>query len=437
MKRTTSASLAGGAVEFHLTGQLPYAASYDTRSGEWHVTVGPQIPEAVDSIGNQFLTELIFRALLMESLEGQQRFELHRETRFELPKGAVFTNRQELEGLKWNLDFGGGTSLRATLKLENQAVTVVEDLIQTEAEPTNLMTEEGRAALFDSLGKYKSFVIRYAQDPQIATPLAPKPVTTQSRPDSFSRSWQFSARSPTLSVTFDGLPRGSSFTLSSTASFTLGGFIGWRFSRSGLEWFDAKITTNPSLNLTASVNVPLLNWQRSRGRVWGAGADFWFWIGVLPVYIRLQADIDVLASLAASGTTQVSFNTGLGISSTTGVLYNRLGVNPGWRPQRSSSMSASQPSVRVTTSVGITASAGPSLTLSAYLYGLAGPFVRLGVSLGAELNVRPSRTWGLKGLAQASGGFKTSSWLRNFLGIDISLNYNFYTLERSLAMGTW
>jgi hypothetical protein len=435
----TSASLAVGAVEFHMTGQLPYATTYDTRSGEWHVAVGPQIPEAVDSIGNQFLTELIFRAFLLESLEGQQRFELHRETRFELPKGAVLANRQELEGLKWNLDLGGGTSLRATLKLEDQAVTVVEDLIQTEAEPTNLMTEEGRAALFDSLSKYKSFAIKYAQDPQIATPLAPRPVTTQSRPDSFSRSWQLSV-APTVYVTFDdthGLPRGSSFTLSANPSFTFGTFLGWRFSRGRLEWFNANITVNPGLTVTGTLNLNIglsRSWTRTR-TVWSFTRDFFFWIGILPVWIRLKPEINVTASLSAGLPVELSASTGLGVSSTTGVLYD----GSRWRPQANFSVNPSSPSFNIRRSnPGITASVGPILILGAYVYNLAGPFVSLGFSLNGQLSVLPRRTWTLSGLVQATGGFRAATWFNDLLRFPIpSLNYDFFTWQRELRSGTW
>jgi len=441
MKRTPlePTSVAGSAREIRLTAQLPYLANYDPKSEVWHVVIGPQSLDALNSFWNQMLTEMIFRALLMESFPGQQQFEQRRETRFELPKGAVLANRQELEGLRWYLDFGGGTSLRATLKLEDQAVIVMEDLVQTEEEPTNLMTEDGRTALFDSLSKYKSFVVKYAQDPQVAASWQPRFVTPQNRPDQFSRSWQFSV-APTIYATFDnshGLPRGSSFTLSAQPSFTFGTFLGWRFSRGRFEWFNANITVNLGLIATGTLNINIgLNrsWTRTR-TMWALTRDFFFWIGTLPVWIRLRPEINVTASLAAGLPVELSASTGLSVSSTTGVLYN----GSGWSPQVNFSVNPSSPSLNVRRgNPGITASVGPTLILGAYVYNLAGPFVSLGFSLNGQLSVLPSRTWALSSLVQATGGFRAATWLNNLLRFPIpSLNYDFFTWQRLLRSGTW
>lgn len=435
MQRTPSEpTVVRNAGEISLTAQLPHLANYDPKSATWLVSVGPQNLNALDVIWNQMLTEMIFRALFMESLPGNQRFELHRETKFELPKGAVLTNRQELEGSQWYLDFGGGIGLKAALKVEDHAVTIVEDLVQAEAELTNLMTGEEGTALFDNLGKYKAFVIKYSQDPQVAASVAPGTVTPQSRPNQFSKSWQATFQSPTFNISFDGLPRGSSLTLSAATGFTLGSFIGWRFSRNGrLEWFDANITVNPQLTIGASVSVSTpLSWNKKKKTPWEPKIDIWFLIGVLPVVISLQAQLEGTAELGVSGTSSLSLTTGGNINSTTGVLYNN-----GWQKKQSFNINFRRPSVTLSSTSALTASVGPQLTLGAYIYYLAGPFASLRISLDGQLNVRPSRTWIVEGVVKASGGFKTSRWLADFLGMDISLAYDFYTWKWKLADGMW
>lgn len=440
LSRLSPTSLTSSAVEFHMTGQIPGVASYDAKNKVWHVAVGSHGgTDALDIIWNQMLTEMIFRALLMESLPGRQQLELHRQLRFELPEGVVLINRQELEGLGWHLDFGGGNHLRARLKLEDHAVTVVEDLVQTEVIPTGLMTEEESVALFDRLSKYKSFIIQYVQDQQITTPVIPKVVTIQSRPDQFSWSRSITARSPTLNIEWDhddGLPRGSSLTLSASTSFDLGGFIGWRFLRNGhLEWFDANIRMNSGLTVNSSVGIsmPIRLPRQTKDNWWEIHRDFWFWVSWLPVVVRVQAKIDASFNVGVERATTISQSAGVSINSTTGVVYE----GRRWRPQQRFNTSFNRPSVRVTVGGSMTASVGPELTLGAYIYWIAGPFARLRASLDGQVFLPPNREWELKGVLQPSWGFRTSDWLREFLRMEINIEHGLPPWELFFVRGRW
>lgn len=423
-----------GQTEVHrLTAQLPYLASYDPNNNVWYVTIGPQGPEALDIAWNQTLTEMIFRAFLLESQPGQQRFEYHRETRFELPEEAVLTNREELENLSWTLDFGGGTALKAMLKLEDKAVTLVEDLIQSEEEPTHLVTEEGRAILYDSFKKYKTFVIKYLQDSKAAAPAASKPKTFKSLGiREYSKTWSFQySKSKSMTLVYD--PSYGSMTLKASAGFTATAYVGWRFSGSKLQWFEARIDLTPGLNISAAIDA-------KKGWSWNKTIPFWSYSNRFvftyapPVYITLAVNVDAKGSISARAKAGLGLQTGLQINSSGGVQYN--GTN--WTRIGGYNVSYQSPSVNVGVGTGITASAGPVLTLTAYVYDVAGPFLSIETSLIGKLQAAPQRTWELRARVQPTTGLKASKWIRKLLDWDLpQLTYSFNPWEQTLRSGSW
>ncbi|MCS7216730.1 MAG: hypothetical protein NZ924_03450 [Candidatus Bipolaricaulota bacterium] len=428
------ALLAAQPFQVRVTATLPRLARYDPKEGIWHVAVGPQISEMVEAAVHARLSSLIFQSLYLESLPKEQQLEQRREVRFELPERARLLNGEELARLRWFVDFGGGTYLKGMVKVEDRVVILVEELIQTERPPANLLEEKMAPTAMDALAKFGVFTIKYSIPGVIPTPVPPAPPTGFVPPTNWSMDWGFSY-SHTVSATLPHSPSGSTVTVSATPSLYFGAHLGWEFKPwwqgDGLKWFEAWIDINPSMSasLTATITQSLA-WNKSV-TLWTYSRDFYFCVLCFPVWIRLLIEASAHASVSAAA--RVGFSAQASAGAT-----NRLGARweGGWRKIVSRSPWASHPSFSVTTGANATTTAGPGLALAAYVYNVAGPFVQLTPYLKGEVRVSP-RTWTLKAGFTASGGVQLAGWLQSFLTGLGSYSVDFYTWETTIGSGTW
>ncbi len=420
--------LAAAPMEIQIIAKIPGVVRYDPKQKVYFILLGPQTKEMQDWAVHNRLTSFIFQSMYLGSLPKEQVLKQHRETRFELPKDAKILNRDELLRLSWRTDLGGGTLLTGFVKVEDNVVIFVEELNLVEKPPTNLAAAP--LPTMEALAKHGIFGIQYCL-PEVK-PLPVPPPTGFVPPTNWSGSWGYSY-SRTVSATIN-FPNGS-VTASTTPSLYFGAYLGWEFKPwwqgGGLKWFQAYIDVNPSL--TASLNASITRAMSAQRSVtlWNYGQDFWFWVDWIPVWIRLSIEASVQASVSAQA--RVNFNASGSAGAT-----NRLGARweGSWSMIRSYSPSASSPSFAVSAGAATTTTAGPELSLAAYVYNVAGPFVALTPYLKAELTVNPN-SWALKAGFKASGGVKLAGWLESFLGGIPSYSVDFYTWETLIGSGSW
>ena len=399
----------------------------------WEITLGPQTRELQNSAVHEFLNAFLLPSLYLASLPGEQVLVRRREARFLLPKGAQVLNVEELGRTSWSVDFGGGTSLRGHVRVEQNLVLFTEELILMEKAPVLLVDERTLPAIYRALASYGVFKIRYSLAGGPVHSALPSPSAELGLPQNFSGDWGYSY-SRTISANL-GLPSGGSLSVSATPSLYFGAHLGWEFKPwwegGGLRKFEAWIDLNPSL--TASLNASVsgtLRWEKSVD-VWSYGVDFWFWVDYVPVWIRLSIEASIAASVNAAA--RVNFTASASAGGT-----NRLGARweGGWTKIATRSPWASRPSFSVTTGAATTLAAGPELALAAYVYNVAGPFVAFTIYDKAEIKISPkTRSLGIG--FKASGGVKLAGWLQNLLGGLGSYSVDFYTWETTLASGSW
>ena len=437
--RPPVALLAAAPFELRVTAAIPRLAKYVPEERVWHVAVGPQVREMMELAVDELLNALVFQSLYLESLPKEQRLDRRREVRFELPAGARIVNRKELSELRWFVDFGGGTYLKGSLVVEELVVTFIEELVQTERPPTNLLDKKLALVTAEALAKHGVFTIKYSLPGVIPLPvprpIPPSPPTGFVPPTNFSGYWSYSY-SGTVSATLTP-PAGSTVTISATPSLYFGAHLGWEFKPwwegGGLKKFEAWIDVNPSLSASLSADIKQrLTWN-GRVIVWTRHKDFWFCVKTWPVWIRLSVEASAHASVSAGARVKFTCDASAGGTNRLGAKWE-TGV--GWTRIVSRSPWARSPSFTVTTGASSTTTAGPGLTLAAYVYNVAGPFVGLTPYLKGELRVSPN-TWELKAGFRASGGVQLAGWLRGFLGGLGSYSVDFYTWETRLATGTW
>ncbi len=415
-------------VELKATASIPGVARFDPKQGLWQVKVGPQVKETQDMAVHEQLSSMIFRSLYLNSLPGEQRFELRREVRFELPPRARLRNAKELGALRWSVDLGGGTYLRGSLRVEERAVTLVEELVQTEL-AIKLPFEPD---LLARLATYGIFTILY--DLPGVTPISILPEPPVIPPGNWSGDWSVSVSPGALSTTISHTG-GSSIRVTATPSLYFGAHLGWEFrpwwEGGGLKKFEAWIDVNPSISASATFDILTgLTWERSV-TLWSRGWRFWFWVDLVPVWINLTVEISADGTVAATARTKFTCSASAGST-------NRLGANweGGWSRIVSRSPWASSPTFAVTTGAAVTGTAGPGLKLAAYVYDVAGPFVKMSPYLKGRVRTSP-RDWTLWAGFKASGGVQLAGWLQTLLGGLGSYSVDFYTWETTVGNGGW
>lgn len=417
-------------VELKATASIPGLARFDPEQKVWRVAVGPQVKETQDMAVHEQLSSMIFRSLYLESLPGEQRFELHREVRFELPSGARLRNAEELRKLRWNVDFGRGTYLRGSLRVEERAVVLVEELVQTEL-AVKLPFEPD---LFARLATYGIFTILYELPVVTPIPIPPKPPVIP--PGNWSGDWSVSVSPGTLSTTISHTG-GSSIRVTATPSLYFGAHLGWEFrpwwEGGGLRKFEAWIDVNPSFSASATFDIlTSLTWEKSV-TLWSRGWRFWFWVDLVPVWINLTVEISADGTVEAGARTKFTCSASAGSTNRLGAKWER---GPGWSRIVSRSPWASSPTFTVTIGAAVTGTAGPGLKLAAYVYDVAGPFVKMSPYLKGRIRTSP-KDWTLWAGFKASGGVELAGWLRSLLGGLGSYSADFYTWETTLSTGTW
>jgi hypothetical protein len=417
--------------EMKVTGKVPGAAQYDANEKVWTVSVKPSTSALAEALGvdlrelavDEQVSSLIYMSLFTENLTGEQKWDVSCYYQFELPQAANITNRAELEGRQWEVDFGGGTTLTGNLTVEDGLVTLSEELVQTESDPDKLTGEGTMESVLKAVAEYGVFTIKYRLPVPTPVPV-PGPgqnatlsimqVTGPVPRADFSKDWKWHWSYPvSRTFTFDD---GSSLTASATPSLDFRAYLGWSISWWKLQEFWAYITVNPAISASATATMTKsYQWDDSYTFT-GYTNDFSFWVGVVPVWIRFSVTPEAKASVDAEAKATFSASSSFEINGTLGLRWKR---NDGWTTEKSWTKTAELVDFDVTLKGSATAQAGPKLTLAAYVYNVAGPYAYLYAYVKGNVDVvESSCTWDLKAGLQVGGGVKLAGWLQKLLKLN-------------------
>lgn len=413
-------------------------AGFSPDEGLWMINLGPRARAMMEAFFEYTLDAMIFRSLYLESVPAEQEIIATHHVRFELP-GAIH-NREELEGLQWRATFGGGSEITAYVSVEGNTVVFMEVLRVTEEPPAKLL--DASEVVFENFADYGVFSILYS-GPAAAVPQWQERTTTALRcvGEDWSGKWGHTATThitPTFS--YDGFE----LKLDAESSVYIGAFLGWDFKTEWtpwpvvkLRWFKASIKVSPGLLLSVDATAETeisdawsTNWESPSGP-WIA-----FCVGTFPVLIHITAGFGVGALVDVHGS--VGFSTGIELRGSA-----ELGCE--WRNKKwnlVSGLKYEQDFSEMTMAAGADGSVRGelSLSLAAYVYDLAGPFVEAVPYLAAGLDCESDQMrcdWSVDVGVDASGGVRLAGWLKDWLKVLGTYSTDFSPWVHNIAKGSW
>jgi len=348
----------------------------------------------------------------------------------------------------WYVDFGGGNTYKAVLKKTDNGFILKETMVINGGTPKNLLDEKASESVLQSLRDYTAFQIGFSNEKMKPEALT-KPVEHKVKSD-YSGSWSFSASqsgqktltfttSTAPSVQVTATPRiDTSLTMQVSLLIEHGwvktGTFRWSWR---LRKFQASvaptITIKPSLNISVTGS---LERTLSANLFTYSPSPIYFSISFVPVW--LQFELTVNAEVYVKFSAGVSFNVSSNYSHYASLNFTYDGSR--WNYSASRNASYSGPSFsKPTARAGVTEKLSLPFTLSAYVYGVAGPFVRLSPWLQAETTVSTSNKLNAKltGGLTLSGGVQMAGWLKAFCDNLPSVEYNIWTWNTTLYQGSF
>jgi len=429
-----------------VTATLPVAALCDSATGTWTVSLGPRDQSFLDAAWDQLLAELHYGSCYLATQEGEQVLEHDSTVEITLPEGATITNKSEVDGTTWVLDFGAGTKLTAGLECRGAVVVLTETLVQTENELTGLLDDGARDALYEQFRAYHSCLIQYVLAGTDGAPAtstlglqaqakAPLPFGV---PKDWNCSWNLTFNLPVKGKA--DLGNGSSLTVTVTPSVSFNYGVAWTSRNGTLQTFWSQFSPTAQLSIGAEANI-LVGLSKSYSlQAATASQSLVFWAFCLPVYMVFNEELSLTGSISVGTPITVSVKPfSLTLTGALGVNYSVF-EKPNWSQIFSFKPSGKIGSISVTKgSPQLRVSFGPTLKLTALTYNVAGPYVTLSPSAVLTVSASPSRTWSLRGVATGRFGIATSQWLSKVLGFSSapSLNFGLPTASIPLGAGTW
>ena len=343
----------------------------------------------------------------------------------------------------WYVDFGGQNTYKAVLEKTEKGYIVQETIHITGGTPKNLADEKLSNSVLDQLRDYAAFQLVFSNESMKGEALT-KPVDHKIKND-YSGSWSFNVSSgELLSYTF------TYQTLSVTPKITVNlGFnvsllwehqlvkTGWFSWSYRLKKFETVVSLSPSFTPSLEVSsggTISKEWSRN---LFTKSKAITFWVSAVPVVLDLEAKLDAEAAASIYGSIGFSLSATYTLNTSLKVTYE----NGNWKQTPSYSTNYSGINFQANAKIGADATGRLPFTLGAYVYYVAGPFVKLtpwiegqtSASVGSSNQVGYSVIGGLT----ASGGVQMSGWLQNLCGGIPSISYDFWTWQKTLASGTY
>jgi len=420
----------------NMEGQITGFSAYESRKDIWTIETGPS-EKLMEEYFELVFSQMMFQTMFLESLERPpEQFKgqfndgviIHKKiTRIVLPVDSEIMNLQELEGLEWLVDFGGGSKMTAALSIDGNSILLTESLHLSLSRPT-LFLERGSSFIM-SLYDYARFEVEYRLPERRAS--LPGSECKEPGPDDwagdFYQNFSGLELSAEVDIPLSGMTNNAtpacSLTLSAKPSAPLSAHIAWDInfhwdwwdSSWELNYFQAWIDASPQLELTVEFEAKMTFAEIEKTLLSKSYpvAKIAFSIGVVPVYINIVLYGELKAEVEAYGKLTAETGITLGVNLKAGARYES-----GWSNIVEFDPFYTIRPLEIDAEVGATATGKLEVGAHALLYDIAGPYIAVIPSL--EAGLKTSISEGLEPVLvaklEAAAGIDIAGWLKSIIG---------------------
>gem|GEM_PF-3296166 len=372
-------------------------------SSIWRIYVGPQDENSSKATSEFMLTKIQYIQLMLRSWSGEQTLLCNWSLTIHLPPQAELLNLNELLGLNWTVDFGGGTFIEAHVIADPQSVTINEVMIVTEQ---NITASE--TYLEEAFAVYRVFSIDYFLPTFLKQAIK---VKTNSLVDDWSKKWTFTISLGTYSKTWSLGPL--KVTVRVRPKLTTQWYVGWKTKWWKLRWFKTWMKVTPSITAEAIATA-----TASYTKTWSYTFATWsrrfgFWVGIVPVWAKLR--LTVTASIKVRAYAQISATASITASAwvKAGVKWKR---GSGWSRIWSHGAGASRSGPSISGSASLYIAPSVKARLAFLFYDVAGPFVEGKAYAAISIKYSTSsRTWSISLKFKVIAGVTFAGWLKKLV----------------------
>lgn len=380
------------------------------------------------------LDDAFLESAMVSSVKGATSIASETETVYALPGGSSIENAKDLDGKNWKVDFGGGSSLDASLQVDeaNARVILKQRAVITDGTPSRLLADEN-AGLFEKLRDYAAFVIRY-KEPSGQAVSEPEP---EAEPPAdygldYSGSWNFN-----VSESFSHPFTYQVLTVTPTVNlgFGFGASLLWEHEWKKVSWwkwewrlkkFQTGITLSPSVGCSVTLQSGGQQSQQFSKDVITKGTNLTFWVSCVPVMIRLEANLKLKAKGVIASSIRVTTGGTLAINTSLNTKYEN-----GWSHWATKSITPAFNGYSASANINATVKGEAPFRVSAFVYYVAGPFAELvpwiQADSGADVSAATNVHFKLHGALDVNGGAAMAGWLKSVVGNIGEYNKTFYS----------
>jgi hypothetical protein len=376
--------------------------------GVWELFVGQKDESAKRIVIGYMLTKLVFAKMMLDSVNSTDGYEVLWVTRIKLPDGATLVNRKELSRSRWNLNFGGGTYVRAEVLVDADSNVVLTEKTFVTRQNMTIASEK----LYEAFCDYRNVRIKYFLPNSAALGLQRVEAGDFERDSHFDFSFGLG-----FSISVPLSTGQATVTLTIAPKLTISGYIGWDFGGFlGLElqWF--KVWFGFDLEVTASL---AFDFQASKTWVWKKMWEYtlsvlYFQIGPVPVVVFLNAQVVAYFDFTVGAQCHFEIGYTFGVSFKAGVKYD-----DGWSPIFECS-TWGKPFYSLDIQLYVRAEPGVEFRIAALFYDIVGPYVGFNPYIQGMIDYYPAEgvaVYSIKIGFKVNVGIAFSGWIEWLLGL--------------------
>ncbi len=380
--------------------------------GIWTLFIGQKDEDAKKTVIGYEMTEIMFAKMLLDSIQGVDTYTIVWTTEIRLPIGATLLNSDELSGLHWVLDFGGGTYMSADVAVSDSTVILTD---RTTVSNSNITAPD--SDLFNNFCNYRNLRITYLLPNSASLGLERMQSGDFQRDSHFDFSIGMGFSITTTLINDNGLQ----VDLTLTPSVTFSGYVGWDFSGLLLQWFRAWFGADAELKIRLDfyVHFPAFtcDWDAS----WTYRlAILYFEIATIPIEAGLDLHMKPYVHLEMNGELDFYFEYIIGYYFKSGIQWD---IKDGWSPIAEFSSYSSHTWGANEIKLYLEADAGVEFDLSLMFFESVGPWVGFEPYVHALINYYSAddpdlAVWSVDLGFRIHAGLAIAGWLEYLLGIE-------------------
>ncbi|HEC75711.1 MAG TPA: hypothetical protein ENI33_00425 [Thermoplasmatales archaeon] len=373
-----------GTCQIYLKARAILQIANVTRYGneyKWEIVIGQANASMAGNATGFTLGKVVFIKYMLDAIPGKQEYEQNWATKISLPDGAEILDHTNKS---WIKEFGGNTNMQTHLTEKENSIFLNETMKVDESdidEMDNISTE--------FIG-YKTFRINCS----ISCPTE-KTLDENDRliKWSWTWKWKWSVKLLDIDLSWNYTDTNYAIYAKANSKVKVSGYLGWKLKGElippsvKLKWFEMWIMPELSANIEIDASASI-NWSKIWTKtLYTYSTTYVIWIGFIPVVI--DVNLKVYSKIDVGLSAQINVTAGARYFSSTklGLRYSH-----GWHDINEKIVDKGY--TFNITQCKFFAKFKPSLNarLEALLYGLAGPFIEVGVFLLATLNITKSVT---------------------------------------------